>query len=161
MFSQKIFEFLQQSENREKDNQKYEKENLEGDEEDRLDEEDLAVLKEENKNEHELQIGLAEIFGILFKTHKNSCKDLVAKLWQEKLPAISENQTKHNMKFVLFILDDMVEYLGPDFLGPIYPNIVQKICLYATSKFSAIRQAAVYGIGMVAQHGGGTFAVHS
>ena len=54
MFSQKIFEFLQQSENREKDNQKYEKENLEGEEEDRLDDEDLAVLKEENKNEHEL-----------------------------------------------------------------------------------------------------------
>ena len=54
MFSQKIFDFMQQSDNREQDNQKYEKENMDGDEEDRLDEEDLAVLKEENKNEHEL-----------------------------------------------------------------------------------------------------------
>ena len=44
---------------------------MEGDEEDRLDDEDLAVLKEENKNEHELKICLAEIFGILFKTHKD------------------------------------------------------------------------------------------
>ena len=65
------------------------------------------------------------------------------------------------MKFVLFILDDMVEFLGPEFLGPIYPNIVQMICSYANSKFSAIRQAAVYGIGMVGQHGGAAFAAHS
>lgn len=67
--SEKVFEFLTQSENRLKDNQKYEKEQMEGDEDDKLDEEDLAVLKEENKNEYELQISLAEIFGILFKTH--------------------------------------------------------------------------------------------
>lgn len=139
MFSQKIFEFLQQSENRERDNQKYEKENMEGEEEDKLDEEDLAVLKEENKNEHELKISLAEIFGTLFKTHKDFSRELVSKLWQEILPAAAKNQTKHSMKFVLFILDDMVEFLGPDFLGPIYPNIVQEICSFANSKFSAIR----------------------
>jgi hypothetical protein len=127
---------------------------MDGEEEDRLDEEDLAVLKEENKNEHELQISLAEIFGTLFKTHKDFCRELVQKLWQEVLPEAAKNQNKHNMKFVLFILDDMVEFLGPDFLGPVYPEIVFQICSYANSKFSAIRQAAVYGIGMIAQHGG-------
>jgi len=42
---------------------------MDGDEEDKLDEEDIAVLKEENKSENELQIQLAEILGILFKTH--------------------------------------------------------------------------------------------
>jgi len=36
------------------DNQNYEKEGLEGEEEDKLDDEDLAVLKEENKAEQEL-----------------------------------------------------------------------------------------------------------
>jgi len=62
---------------------------------------------------------------------------------------------------MLFILDDMVEYLGPDFLGPMYPNIAQQICSFSSSKFSAIRQAAVYGIGMIAQHGGAHFATIS
>lgn len=52
----------------------------------------------------------------------------------------------------------MVEFLGPDFLGPVYPQIVQQICNYTNSKYAAIRQAAVYGIGMVAQHGGQTFS---
>jgi len=55
-FSAKIFEFLKQSENRIEDNNKYQKENMDGEEEDKLDEEDIAVLKEENKSENELQI---------------------------------------------------------------------------------------------------------
>jgi hypothetical protein len=52
----------------------------------------------------------------------------------------------------------MVEYLGPEFLGPTYVDICTKICTYSNSKYSAIRQASVYGIGMIAQHGGNAFA---
>lgn len=130
---------------------------MDGDDDDKLDEEDLAVLKEENKNEHELQISLAEIFGILFKTHKPHCNDLVQKLITGVLPEIAKQTTKHSQKFLLFVLDDMVEFLGPDFLGPVYPQIVTQICSYSGSKFSAIRQAAVYGVGMIAQHGGAAF----
>lgn len=50
-FSDKVFEFIRQSENRIQENTKYEKDNMQGEEEDQLDEEDLMVLKEENKNE--------------------------------------------------------------------------------------------------------------
>jgi len=120
-FSGKILEFISQSENRIQDNNKYQEENAQGEEDEQLDEEDLAVLKEENKAENELQIALAEILGILFKTHKYSCRNLVQKLITEVLPAIAKDDSKHKNKFLLFILDDMVEYLGPDFLGPIYP----------------------------------------
>jgi hypothetical protein len=57
----------------------------------------------------------------------------------------------------LFILDDMVEFLGPDFLGPLYIQIAEQICKFSNSKFAAIRQASVYGIGMIAQYGGAMF----
>jgi len=40
------------------------------DEDDALDEEDLALLKEEGKNEYDLQLCAAELLGSLFKTHK-------------------------------------------------------------------------------------------
>lgn len=69
-FADKVFEFIKQSENRIQDNNKYEKENMDGEEDDQLDEEDLLVLKEENKNENQLQLDLGEIIGVLFKTHK-------------------------------------------------------------------------------------------
>jgi len=55
-FYKKVLEFVQQSENRIKENTKYESENTGGAEEDQLDEEDLQVLKEENKTEQELQV---------------------------------------------------------------------------------------------------------
>ena len=77
------------------------------------------------------------------------------------LPAAVADGSKQKTKFLLFILDDMVEFLGPDFLGPAYPAVANQICSYANSKYAAIRQAAVYGIGMMAQHGGATFATVS
>lgn len=93
---------------------------MDGDEEDKLDDEDLQVLKEENKTEHELQICLAELFGAMFKTHTNSCRNLVQKLITSILPKYATEDNKQHHKFLLFVLDDMVEFLGPEFLGPLY-----------------------------------------
>lgn len=76
-FGDTILSYIEQSEKRIQENNKYQKENLEGDEEDQLDEEDLQVIKEENKSEQELQISLAEIIGIIFKTHKQFSRNLV------------------------------------------------------------------------------------
>ena len=121
MFTEKVLGYIKESENRLQENTKYEKENLEGDEEDRLDEEDLIVLKEENKGENELQISLAELLGMMFKFQKSHCANLVQQLINEILPAVAKDESKAKTKFLLFILDDMVEYLGPDFLGAMYP----------------------------------------
>lgn len=100
---------------------------------------------------------MAEIIGVLFKTHRDHCQNLVQQLISVQLPKVAQDTSKPKIKFLLFILDDMVEFLGPDFLGPIYPQVCQQICSYTNSKYAAIRQAAVYGIGMIAQHGGAGF----
>ncbi len=39
------------------------------DEDDEIDQDELEVIKEENKNEYDLQLSIAEIIGIIFKTH--------------------------------------------------------------------------------------------
>lgn len=97
------------------------------------------MLKEENKNEQELQITLAELFGAIFKTHRDYCRSIVQLLVTEVLPKYVKEDDKHKSKFLLFVLDDMVEFLGPDFLGPMFPQVCEQICKYASSKFSAIR----------------------
>jgi len=92
------------------------------------------------------------------KTHKNLVQGVVQDLLTAKLvPYGTEGASKPKIKFLLFILDDMVEHLGPDFLGPMYPSIIQQICKYTNNEFAAIRQAAVYGLGMAAQTGGAGF----
>tara|TARA_B110000285_G_C15108785_1_gene609732 strand:+ start:1263 stop:1424 length:162 start_codon:yes stop_codon:yes gene_type:complete len=42
-------------------------------------------LKEENKNEYQLQLDLGEIIGALFKTHKNLVQQVVQELLTVKL----------------------------------------------------------------------------
>ena len=39
------------------------------DEDEQFDEDDLEVIKEENNNEYDFQLSIAEIMGTLFKTH--------------------------------------------------------------------------------------------
>jgi hypothetical protein len=85
----------------------------------------LLVLKEENKNEYQLQLDLGEVIGALMKTHKPLVTGVVQDLLSNRLaPYAGENQTKPRTKFLLFILDDMVEHLGPTYLGPQYVSIV-------------------------------------
>jgi hypothetical protein len=56
----------------------------------------------------------------MFKTHGPHCRNLVQVLQSTVLPAVEADGSKQKQKFLLFILDDMVEFLGPDFLGPAY-----------------------------------------
>lgn len=59
------------------------------------------------------------------KTHKPLVTGVVQDLLSNRLaPYAGENQTKPRTKFLLFILDDMVEHLGPTYLGPQYVSIV-------------------------------------
>jgi hypothetical protein len=48
----------------------------EDDEEEEI-EEDLELVKEENKSEYDLQLSIAEIIGIIFKTHKHLTVNLL------------------------------------------------------------------------------------
>ena len=38
---------------------------------------DMELIKEENKSEYDLQLSIAEIIGVLFKTHKELCGQLL------------------------------------------------------------------------------------
>ena len=57
------------------------------DEDDQLDADDLALIKEENSNEFDLQVAAAELMGALFKTHKEFVSNLVQRLRNEIIPA--------------------------------------------------------------------------
>lgn len=128
------------------------------DEDGELETDELEIIKEENKNEYDLQLSLAELIGILFKTHKELAGQLLNDLFNIILPPALNSQEKHKQKFALFVLDDMAEFLGPQFLGNHWTTIASEIIKFCSSNVSAIRQAASYGIGMLAQHSGEAFS---
>lgn len=52
---------------------------------------ELEIIKEENKNEYDLQLSLAELIGILFKTHKDFGANLLQELFTTVLPEALES----------------------------------------------------------------------
>ena len=58
--------------------------------------------------------------GTLFKTHGPLCGDLINQLINVTLPTALNSNEKQKTKFGLFVMDDMVEFLGPALLGPLY-----------------------------------------
>jgi importin-5 len=45
---------------------------------------------------------------------------LINQLINGVLPPVLNSGEKQKTKFGLFVMDDMVEFLGPDLLGPLY-----------------------------------------
>ena len=153
----KMVEHVDRSNQRIKDNKDYSKQEAE-DEDDELDAEDLALLKAENSNEYDLQTSAAEIIGTLFKTHKDFVANVVNECKTKVIPqALSSGEVKR-FRFSLFILDDMVEHLGPTYFSPEdWFTIVTTICQYCDHTSAGLRQASVYGIGIIAQNSGEAF----
>ena len=129
------------------------------DEDDVLDADDLALIKEENSNEFDLQIAAAELMGTLFKTHREFVAPLVQRLRSEIIPACFASTEQKRFKFALFILDDMVEHLGPSYFSEAdFMTIVNAICGFCAHQSASLRQASAYGIGVIASHSGANFA---
>ena len=88
------------------------------DEDDKLDGEDMNLIKDEGNNEYDLQIAAAELMGSLFKTAPTMVAALVQILRQTVLNDAFGSNVQKRKKFGLFILDDMVEHLGPNYFPP-------------------------------------------
>ena len=123
------------------------------DEEEGADDDDLEVIKEENKSEYDLQLSIAEILGMLFKTHGPLCGNLLTELFASILPPAISSEEKQKNKFAVFLMDDMLEFLGFSILGPHYVTVAHEVIKFCNSPIAPIRQAAAYGIGMMAEKG--------
>ena len=55
-------------------------------------------------------------------------------------------------KMGLFILDDMVEFLGQELLIKIWPEIAKTLIIHVDNTACEIRQAASYGLGEFIKH---------
>jgi len=88
------------------------------DEDDQLDAEDLNLIKDEGNNEYDLQIAAAELIGSLFKNAPTMVSGIVQTLRQTTLNEAFSSEVQKRKKFGLFILDDMVEHLGPNYFAP-------------------------------------------
>jgi hypothetical protein len=151
--SNQLLKIFKESEERKIENEKNAGAKEEEEEVDPMEEEqEKDVLKEENKLEDELQSSVAEVYGILFKTHKELCVGVVNTLFTGVLAQnLAVNALDNKKKIGIFILDDIVEHLGPTIIAhDVYEQVAQALLNYSTNSNGILRQAAVYGVGLMA-----------
>jgi importin-5 len=152
-----LFSVVQKSDHRKHINIKYTEENEQGENE--VDKQNREFMKEENEMEDDLQLAISETFGALFKTHKNHCKELLNSMFTSLLPQyLDEGAPFVKQKFALYIVVDLVEYLGYEYLGEKIDDCYQVIQKYTQESNPIYRQAGVYGLGITAVNGGEFFS---
>ncbi len=124
-------------------------------EDEEADETEVELMKEENQRENELQLEIAQLIGILFKSHADEAACLVNMLYPAFLTEmLKPDASHHNKQLGLFLIIDMVEYLGYARIPALYPQFVELILTYSQSEEAGIRQACLYGIGAIAKNAG-------
>ena len=119
--------------------------------EDSDDEEDESFQEFTKREEDNLHVSISEVFGALFKTHKSLCLDIVKFLYSSVFSRLlSEGTRKEDHKFVIFVIDDIIEFLGQDLVGDIWGSLGEVLIRFAVDGNEAVRQAAVYGLGVFA-----------
>jgi hypothetical protein len=69
------------------------------------------------------------------------------------LPSVFvENQSENMLKFGIFLIDDMVEYLGFEMLQQQWFTFSHALLKYTQEKSCVLRQAACYGLGIFAEN---------
>jgi len=147
-----IFKFLQKSNDRKKHQEELKRR---GD----LEEEEKEMADADIEAEDEFQMAVAELMGVLFKTHKALCIPLLNAIYNNLLPTyMKQEASKMQHKFGVFLLVDMVEFLGTDVIGNIFSQIADAIIQFVNDTDYSVRQAAAYGVGMLSIHGNNLFS---
>lgn len=116
-------------------------------------------MDEDLQVEDELQIAISETFGVLFQTHKDQCKTLVDTLFSQLLPDyLGDNKPFVKKKFALFVIVDLIEHLGLERIALQFEDCFKTLLHYSQNLNPVLRQACLYGFGIIAIHGGDAFA---
>lgn len=121
-----------------------------------FDEEEGEVIEDEHAKEEELLDETASIVGALLKTCAKDFIDNatpVLDLYGQMLAAAAPTDRRQ----ALCVFDDVFEH-AMAFAAPMLGHVLPYFMKGAQDEDAEVRQAAVYGLGVCAQHGAATFA---
>eukprot|EP01097_Dermamoeba_algensis_P002621 TRINITY_DN2040_c0_g1_i1.p1 TRINITY_DN2040_c0_g1~~TRINITY_DN2040_c0_g1_i1.p1 ORF type:complete len:492 (-),score=143.55 TRINITY_DN2040_c0_g1_i1:360-1634(-) len=115
-----------------------------------VDEEEAENLERENEKEEDLLAGLSEIITKLCKYQKAPFTKYFDVLLPYILTLLAPTRRAHDRQIGICVFDDVIEHIGlPSlpYLQHVLPSLAQSI----TDADPGVRQAAVYGAGVIAQ----------
>ena len=122
---------------------------INSDDEDNEEEEDiLDDMDKDLEDIEDVLVSIADVMGSFFKTHKELSMESVEVLMKNLLPKyFTKEATSFEIKMGLYIIDDMIEFLGQGLLQNQWADLVKLVLAYANDKEPFLRQASLYGLG--------------
>nr|XP_043633893.1 importin-5-like [Erigeron canadensis] len=121
-----------------------------------FDAEEGEMLKEENEQEEELFDQVGDCLGTLLKTFKAPFLPLFEELLPYLMPMWGNGRTSEEKRIAICIFDDVVEHCR-DAALKYYDTFLPLVLEACNDTSTDVRQAAVYGVGLCAEFGGGAF----
>ncbi|KAI7729183.1 hypothetical protein M8C21_025857, partial [Ambrosia artemisiifolia] len=118
-----------------------------------FDAEEGELLKEENEQEEEVFNQVGEILGTLVKTFKASFLPFFDELSSYLMPILGKDKSSEERRIAICIFDDVAEQ-GREAALKYYDTYLPFLLEACNDENPDVRQAAVYGLGVCAQHGG-------
>ncbi|GJZ65987.1 importin-5-like protein [Tanacetum coccineum] len=118
-----------------------------------FDAEEGELLKEENEQEEEVFDQVGEVLGTLVKAFKASFLPFFDELSTYLMPMLGKDKTAEERRIAICIFDDVAEQCGVAALR-YYDTYLPFLLEACNDENSDVRQAAVYGLGVCAEHGG-------
>ena len=113
----------------------------------------LNNIKDEIDEVENVITSYSDCIGSIFKSHKELSLEIAKKMISDVLPKyFLEKASAFEKKMGLFIMDDMVEFLGQELLNEIWPNIAKILVTFIDVTNCELRQAASYGLGEFIKH---------
>jgi len=121
---------------------------------DEADEEDEEALEAEAEREESLIQNIVQCVGSMLKSYKSAYLPVLeAQGLARVFTAMLQSQTASDKAAALCVFDDVVEHCSSDGGSSQYMTQLQPFFLQlSVDADAAVRQAAVYGVGMMAQH---------
>jgi len=135
---------------------------INSDDEDEEEDNSKKDLEEDMEDIEAIQEYIADLIGMLFKSHKELTMEIVKNITTNILPKyFSNTATTFETKMGIFIVDDLIENLGQDILKDIWDDIAKIMIMFNSHNIIEIRRAASFGIGLFAKHTKVNFSKYS
>jgi len=118
-----------------------------------FDAEEGELLQEENSEEELVFDQIGECLGTLLKLFKSSFLPYFDELVSFITPMLGKDRTEEERRVAICIFDDVAEQCGVA-ATKYYDTFLPFLLEACTDEDADVRQAAVYGIGVCAEHGG-------
>ena len=127
---------------------------------DDLDQEELDHQQEELQQEADVLMMYMQCLSELIKVQQQRVLPLLEKTLEIFVEMLKPEYSAQDRKLSLLVLDDVIEF-GGEMMKPLLPKIMPFFAQYLQDPDSGVRQAAAYGIGQAAEHGGDVFAQYA